>query len=96
MARRIFNREFKVAAVRLVRERAVSVAQAPRNIDVHENVLQKWIKEFGSDPKQVFRGHGQQKPDQLEIARVRREVTKLKAERDILKKAAAYFAMESI
>ena len=41
-----------------------------------------------------FRGHGQMKPEQLEIDRLRREVAKLKAERDILKKAAAYFARE--
>ena len=89
-----FSREFKVEAVRLVRERGVSVAQASRDLDVHENVLRKWVKEFGSDPKQAFPGHGQQKPEQLEIERLRREVTKLKAERDILKKAAAYFAKE--
>ena len=44
---------------------------------------------------QAFPGHGQQKPEQAEIARLKREVTKLKAERDILKKAAAYFAKES-
>ena len=85
MARRVFSREFKVEAVRLVRERGVSVAQASRDIDVHENVLRKWVKEFGSDPKQAFPGHGQQKPEQLEIDLLRREVTKLKAERDILK-----------
>ena len=95
MARRIFSREFKVEAVRLVRERSVSVAQASRDLDVHENVLRKWVKEFGSDPVQAFPGHGQMKPEQLEIARLKREVIKLKAERDILKKAAAYFAKES-
>ena len=89
------KREFKVEAVRLVRDRGVSVAQASRDLDVHENVLRKWVKEFGSDPKQAFPGHGQQKPEQLEIERLRREVTKLKAGRDILKKAAAYFARES-
>ena len=59
MARRVFSREFKVEAVRLVRERGVSVAQASRDLDVHENVLRKWVKEFGSDPKQAFPGHGQ-------------------------------------
>ena len=58
MARRVFSREFKVEAVRLVRERGVSVAQASRDIDVHENVLRKWVKEFGSDPRQAFPGHG--------------------------------------
>ena len=38
-------------------ERGVSVAQASRDLDVHENVLRKWVKEFGSDPKQAFPGH---------------------------------------
>ena len=79
-----------------MRERGVSVAQAGRDLDVHENLLRKWVKEIGSDPEQGFPGHGKQKPEQLEIDRLRREVTKLKAERDILKKAAAYFARESI
>lgn len=95
MQRRKFSREFKVEAVKLVRERGVSVAQAGRDLGVHENVLRKWVKELGSDPVQAFPGHGQMKPEQLEIERLRREVTKLKAERDILKKAAAYFAKEA-
>ncbi|WP_354212201.1 MULTISPECIES: IS3 family transposase [unclassified Bradyrhizobium] len=86
MQRRKFSREFKVEAVKLVRERGVSVAQAGSDLGVHENVLRKWVKEFGSDPAQSFPGHGQMKPEQLEIERLRREVTKLKAERDIPKK----------
>jgi transposase len=94
MQRRKFSREFKIEAVRLVRERGVSVAQASRDIDVHENVVRKWVKEFGTDP-QAVPGRGQLKPEQLEIDRLRREVAKLRAERDILKKAAAYFARES-
>ena len=55
----------------------------------------KWVKEFGSDPVQAFPGQGQMKPEQLEIERLRREVNKLKAERDIPKKAAAFFAKEA-
>ena len=95
MQRRKFSREFKVEAVRLVRDRGVSAAQAARDLDVHENVLRKWVKEFAAAPAGAFPGHGQVKPEQLEIDRLRREVTKLKAERDILKKAAAFFAMPS-
>jgi transposase len=95
MQRRKFNREFKVEAVRLVKDRGVSVAQAARDLDVHENVLRKWVKEFAADAAHSFPGHGQMKPEQQEIERLRREVIKLKAERDILKKAAAYFAKES-
>ena len=48
------------------------------------------------DPQHAFPGEGQMKPEQLEIERLRRAVIKLKAERDILKKAAAYFAKDSI
>ena len=96
MQRRKFGREFKVEAVRLIKERGVAVTQAARDLDVHENVLRKWVKELSADPAKAFPGAGQMKPDQLEIDRLRREVSKLKAERDILKKAAAYFARESI
>ena len=94
MGRRQFTREFKIEAVRLVRERGVSVVQVSRDLDVHENVLRKWIKQFDDDPRQAFPGHGVMKPEQAEIERLRREVQKLKAERDILKKAAAYFAKD--
>ena len=52
--------------------------------------------DHGADPGGAFPGHGQMRPEQLEIERLRRENAKLKAERDILKKAAAYFAMDSI
>jgi len=96
MARRRFGREFKLEAVRLVRERGVTVAQAARDLGLHENLLRKWVKDFASDPQHAFPGQGQMKPEQLEIERLRREVAKLKAERDILKKAAAYFAREAI
>jgi transposase len=95
MGRRRFDRAFKLEAVKLVRERGVSAAQAARVLDVHENVLRKWIKEFAADPQHAFPGQGQVKPEQQEIERLRREVIRLKAERDILKKATAFFAKES-
>src|SRR6185312_2312076 len=96
MQRRKFSREFKLEAVRLVKDRGVAVAQAARDLDVHENVLRKWVRELSTDPQHAFPGHGQLKPEQQEIDRLRKEVAKLKAERDILKKAAAYFAREAI
>jgi transposase len=54
------------------------------------------MKDFAADPQHAFPGKGQMKPEQLEIERLRREVQKLKAERDILKKAAAYFAKDNL
>lgn len=96
MQRRKFSREFKLEAVNLVRERGVTVAQAARDLDIHYSMLRNWVRDFGADPKHAFPGQGQMKPEQLEIDRLRKEVVKLRAERDILKKAAAYFAREVI
>jgi transposase len=94
MERRKFSREFKLEAIKLVKERGVSFAQAGRDLDVHQNVLRNWVRDFDANPKRAFPGLGQMKPEQLEIDRLRKEVVRLKAERDILKKAAAYFAKE--
>ena len=55
-----------------------------------------WVRDVASDPQQVFPGHGQMKPEQLELARLRKELIKVKAERDILKKGAVNFAKESM
>ena len=95
MERRRFTREFKLEAIRLIRDRGVSYAQASKDLKVHPTQLRNWVRKFAADPQQAFPGNGQMKPEQLEIARLKREVIKLKAERDILKKAAAYFAKES-
>ena len=94
MERRSFTKEFKLEAVKLIKERGVSVSQASQDLGVHQTQLRNWVKDFVSDPQQAFPGQGQMKPEQAEIERLRREVIKLKAERDILKKAAAYFAKE--
>ena len=96
MERRKFTREFKLEAVKLVKERGVSIAQASRDLDVHENVLRKWVRDVAADPVHAFPGQGQMKPEQAEIERLKKEVAKLKMERDILKKAAAFFAKESM
>lgn len=96
MGRRKFSREFKLEAVKLVRERGVSMAQAARDLDLHVNVLRKWVRDHEADPGSAFPGHGHLRPEQQEIERLRRELARMKAERDILKKAAAYFAKDSI
>ena len=94
--KRRFSREFKLEAVKLVIERGVTVAQAAKDLDVHENVLRKWVRGLREEPQEAFPGNGKQKAQDAEIARLRKEVAKLKMERDILKKAAAYFAKESM
>lgn len=71
MQRRRFATEFKTEAVRLVSERGMSVAQAARDLDVHDNVLRKQVKDYVADPAQAFPVNEQMKP---EIERLRREV----------------------
>jgi len=85
MERRKFTREFKLEAVKLIRDRGVSYAQASQDLKVHPTQLRNWTRAFAEDPQHAFLGQGQLKPEQLEIARLKREVTKLKAELDILK-----------
>ena len=94
MARRSFTREFKLEAVRLVSERGMTAAQVARDLDIHENVLRRWVRQYQDDPAHAFAGAGQMKPKQAEIVQLKNEIRKLKAERDILKKASAYFAKE--
>ncbi len=94
MERKRYTREYKLEALRLIREQGVSIRQASVDLEIHENTLRAWLKEFASDPAHAFPGHGQMKPEAAEIVRLKREVMRLKAERDILKKAAAYFAKD--
>jgi transposase len=58
MERRKFTREFKLEAVRLIKDRGVSIAQASRDLDVHQTVLRNWVRDFGDDPAGAFPGHG--------------------------------------
>ena len=86
VTRRKFSREFKAEAVKLVKGRGVSVAQAARDLDIHENVLRKWIRELADDAARS--GAGVLRADLAEIARLKKENAKLRMERDLLKKAA--------
>jgi len=94
MGRRSFTREFKVEAIKLVRDRGVTVGQAAQDLGLHPNVLRKWVRDAQANPAQAFPGRGKQRPDDAEVARLRRELAKTKAERDILKKAIGFFAKE--
>lgn len=94
MGRRTFSPEFKGEAVKLVRDRGIAVSQAAKDLGLHENVLRKWVRALGDHAEHAFPGRGKQRPDDAEVARLRRELAKTRAERDILKKAIAFFARE--
>lgn len=71
------------------------LAQAARDLDVAESVLRRWMRELASAPVAAFPGNRQMRADLAEIAALKKEVARLRAERDILKKAAAFFAREA-
>ncbi len=84
--RRQYTREFKVEAVKLVTDGGVSIAQAARDLDISQSVLQRWKRQFKSDPVHSFPGQGHLKPEAEELRRLRLENARLRQERDILKK----------
>ena len=88
-ARRKFSEEFKQEAVRLVTVRGVSMAQAARDLSIHVNLLRTWMRTATSDAAAAATGRQSAKSGQAELTRLRKEVTTLRMERDILKKAAA-------
>lgn len=79
-------------AVRLAQREDVVVSQVAKDLDIHENLLRKWIHQFGKKAN----GNQITTSEHEELVRLRRENRILKEEREILKKAAAYFAREQL
>jgi transposase len=90
--RSTYAAEFKLRAVKMVTDQKLSVAEAARRLDVGENLLRTWKKAFEDRGDAAFPGHGTPAPADDELRRLRAENARLRAERDLLKKAAAYFA----
>lgn len=95
MARGKFSREFKVEAVRFVTDRRVATGQAVRDLDVAESVLRRWMQDLIATPATAFPGNGRMRAVLAEFAVPREEVARLRAERGILRKAAAFFARQT-
>jgi transposase len=93
--RRIFSKEFKRGAVSLVTEQEYSCIEAAKSLGVHDKTLSRWVKEYKEDGETAFRGNGRLKPEQEELRQLRTEVKRLKMEKEILKKAAVFFAKET-
>jgi transposase len=93
--RKRLSKQFKVDAVKLVIEEGYKVSEAARNLGIHHSSLRRWIKEFKSEGEQAFPGKGHMTPEKEELYRLRKENKRLRMEREILKKATAFFAKES-
>ncbi|BFI96054.1 MAG: transposase [Rhodanobacter sp.] len=91
--RRKFSAEFKRGAVEQARQPGVTCAQVARELGVRENLLTRWKRESNSQGSVAFGGSGT--PRDEELARLKRELARVKKERDFLREAATFFAKGS-
>ena len=90
-----YSSQFKQDAVKLAVESDQSIANTARDLGVNANTLYTWVKKFHQPVPSTAKGATDNNPYD-ELKRLRREVSRLKEERNILKKAAAYFAKNSL
>ncbi len=90
-----YSKQFKVDAVKLVTEQGYNVSEAARNLGIHHSSLRRWKKQLETDGNQAFPGKGHMTTEKDELYRLRKENKRLRMEREILKKATAFFAKES-
>lgn len=93
--RKQYSKEFKLDAISLVLEQGYSRSEAARSLEINATMLGRWITEHEAAGEQSFRGNGKLTAEQAEIRRLREENRRLKMEKEILKKATAFFAKET-
>ena len=93
-ARKDYTAEFKREAVRLVTDEGYKIAEAARSLDINGNVLGRWVREVSVVSDAAFPGKGNLSSEQEEIRKLREENKRLRMEKEILKKATAFFAKE--
>lgn len=91
--RRKFSQEYKHEAVQLAVSSNRSVSQVARELGISPNILSRWCREAQEDGGKAFPGQG--KPRDEEIANLKRELARVRKERDFLQEAAAFFAKVS-
>ncbi|KTC70063.1 transposase IS911 [Legionella birminghamensis] len=90
-----YSKEFKLEAISLVLEQGYERKAAAESLGIKYEMLCRWIKEANESDGQAFRGQGKLSEEQAEIRRLREENKRLKMEKEILKKAALFFAQET-
>lgn len=93
-ARRVFSEEFRAGAVRLVLDEGKSAGTVARDLDLTESALRLWVSRAQADRTKGKSG-GLTTAEREELAQLRKEVRHLRLERDVLKKAAVFFAKEN-
>jgi transposase len=93
---RKYTKEFKQEAVQLSAGSNKTIRQVAEELGITEKLLSRWRSEQAREGPEAFRGNGRRTAAEEELIRLRRENVELKMERDILKKAAAWFARQQL
>ena len=92
-----YTKEFRHEAVQLVTQEKLSISEAARRLNLPTNTLDNWLRKYKAGKLgEIGKNYRPLTEIELELARIKRELAIVKMERDILKKAAAYFAKESL
>ena len=94
--RKKYSKEFKLETINLVLQQGYTINEVAANLDIHASMINRWIREYRQSQRNAFKGNGSLSTEQQELRRLREENRKLKMERDILKKATAFFAREGL
>ena len=97
MARKSYDRQFKIAAAKLVLEDNMSVSEVAMELAIHYNSLYRWISEYEEYGESAFPGHGSSLYNsQYEIKKLKRENQELRAELELLKKYRAFLKKKNV
>ena len=90
--KRTYSLEFKLEAVKMITEQGLSIREVAGDLGIDRTMLRRWKQKFEEEGIHAFPGQGNLSPEQEEIRRLQEENRQLRMERDILKKATAFFA----
>ena len=94
--RKQYSKQFKIDVVKLVTEEGYKVSETARRLGIHGGILRRWKKQLTAEGMHAFPGNGKMSSEKEELIRLRQENKQLRMEKEILTKAAAFFAKESM
>jgi transposase len=90
--RKRYDAQFKLDALRLIESSDRSIGDIAQDLGIRRELLYKWKRELEADPKNAFPGKGKLKPEEEQLRQLQQELKRVTEERDILKKALAFFS----
>ena len=90
--RKKYDKAFKLEVLKMIQQSDRTIKSIAQELGIHPGVISRWRKQFREQENEAFPGKGHQTPEDEEIRRLKKELADVKEERDILKKAVAFFA----